>query len=111
MFSNSLVRFDRFVPVFSNTLVSFGRFAPKFSNSLVPFERFVSFSDPLERFAPCSEILVSLSSGLLLALKVSTLFRAVCSLFLNFLVPFERFVCSLSTNLFGAVRSWCSQVF
>ena len=52
-----------------------------FSNSLVHFER----------FAPFSQILCSLSSGLLPVLEFPSPFRALCSLFSNSLVHFERF--------------------
>ena len=42
-----------------------------------------------ERFAPCSEIVCSLCSGLFLVLKFSSLFRALCSLFSNSRILFE----------------------
>ena len=122
--SNTLAPFERFATCFSISLVAV---CPFFFNTLVPFERFCflllknSFVLFLfERFANCfqtlgslssgvpaSQILYSLSRGLLLFLKRSSPFRAVCSLFpkysalirferfapccSNFLVPFERF--------------------
>ena len=101
----------------------FRAFGSVFSNALVPFEQ----------FAPCSQIPWSLSSGRLLVLKFSTIFlglllvfnfstlfravcslshsafRAVCALFSNSLVSFERFapcspiLYSLSSGLLPAL--------
>ena len=54
---------------------------------------------------------LSLSSGLRLVLKCSSLFRAVCSLFSNALVQFEQFApCSqIPYSLFRAVGSLFSK--
>ena len=138
--SKSLVSFERVAPVFSNPLVLFERFAPVFSSSLASSER----------FAPCSYSFYSLwslslrvfsnslvsSSGLLLVLKFSTLFRAagsflsislclfwsglpvfhkivscfraVCSLFSNSLVSFEWFAVSSSLGSVERLEFWFS---
>ena len=73
-------------------------------NSLVPFEQFLpalKFSSLFRAVDPCSQILYSLSSGLLLVLKVSSPFRAVCALFSNFLVSFEWWFAPCYQNLYS----------
>ena len=63
---------------------------------------------PSRARCPCSQILLSFSSNLLLFLQFPSSFRAACSLFSNSLVSFERVfsvfcpfrvVCFLSQNL------------
>ena len=95
MFSNSLVLFERFVPLFSNSLVSFGRFAPVLQNSLVA----------LARFAHCSPILKSLWSGLLLVLGFLVSFERIAPMSSNSLVCFERFNCSKGARKVENTRS------
>ena len=114
-FSNSLVSFERFA-LFSNSLV-FRAVCSLFSNSLVtsPFRavRLCSvFEVSFERFAPCSPILYSLSSGLFHVLQFPSPFRAVCSLFSNSQFSFERFApCLKFSSFFRAVFAPCSVKF
>ena len=94
MFSNFLVRFDRFVPMSSNSRAACSEVL-KFSSL---FRSVCFFFSPFG--AVCSLLWNSRVSfeRFALVVKVTSLFRAVCPLFLNFLVPFERFACSLSSN-------------
>ena len=72
-----------------------------FSISLVPFEQ----------FAHCSQNVYFFSSGVLLVLEYSTLFRAVCCLFSNSLVPFEQFApCSPDSPVSFERFAPCSQI-
>ena len=101
------VLFERFAPA-SPILSLFGAVSSLSSNFLTSLEqiRLCSQIRSFERLAPCSQIPESfssgwlpapqsLSSGLPLVLKFSSLFRMVCPLFSNPLVSFERFdLCS-----------------
>ena len=77
-----------------------------FSNSAFSFERFAPLISLSSGFAPCSHIPKSFSSDLLLVLKFSRLFRAVCPLFSKSLVSFERLdICSNFSSLFQSGSS------
>ena len=99
--------------LFSNSLLVFQAVSSSFPNFLVPFER----------FAPCSQLLYSFSSAMLLWLKFSSPFRAVCSLFTNSLdsfferfapvfsksqVPFGRFAQCFQALTLSLVLKFCS---
>ena len=81
-----LILFERFA-LFLKLLVSFVCWlcllkSLVFSSGLllaVPFEWFAISQVSVERFVPCSQILQYVSSALLLFLKISSRFRAVCS--------------------------------
>ena len=94
---------------FSISPTVFARFA-RFSRTLVRFAWFALCSQNLERFAPLSEIPSSLSNGLLRVLKLSSRFRAVCSLFSNSLLSLERF--ALFSNSLVSFERFvpCSQI-
>ena len=119
VFSNFLVPFERFTSCSQSlSSLSSGLYLvlnlPSpfllFSNALVLFERFAPSSENLwsfsSRFAPCSQILYLHWGGLLLVLKLSSPFRAVCCLFSSSPAFPERLAPdSQISNLFRAVYS------
>ena len=134
MFPNSLVSFEWFgfcseilqsvLQSRSSGLLLSLNFSSSLSINLQPFSQILYSLLIFWRLAPCSQIASFLSirvllvrklkfsslfrtvfwSGFLLVLRVSSLFRAVCSLFSSSLVLFDRFASVFSKSLVSLER-------